>query len=238
MKLASIVPVKNIQRTFDGQFAMMLTHLKDYYPKCNNKQCYKIMDNSLIELGGAVTIEDVWGAALQCNADEIILPDVFQNCDATLLKVMESINWLKDHNKLRAFRLMAVCQGSTIKDFERCFKALESIPEIHCIGIPKVVEKLHPEGRPHFEYLWGGSSKAIHLLGCWTSLDECRRYRRPQLIRSIDTCIPALNSMNIDGKFDAWSARTKLRTIDLIKDEIDETNYNVILYNLKLEGLL
>lgn len=238
MKLASIVPIKDIQRTFDGQYAMMLAHLAKYYPKCQNPGCYKIMDNSLVELGDAVTIEDVWGAGMQCQADEIILPDVFLDGPRTIASVMESIDYLYQTGKIGAMRLMAVCQGKNAEEFERCFRCLSRIPEIHCIGIPKITSTLHPDGRPHFEYLWHNTSKAIHLLGCWTSLDECRKYKHPQLIRSIDTCIPALNSMYQDGKFGTWSDRPKTRTIDLINDKIDDSNYECILYNLKLEGLL
>lgn len=234
MKLASILPVNNINRTFDGQYAMLLAHLADKYPKCNNKGCYKIMDNSLIELGGAVTIKDVFDAGRKCKADEIILPDVFQDSYATLQSVKESLAWLKDRNaNCWGMKYMAVCQGETFSDFCKCFFELEKIPEIHCIGIPKVSSTLAEE-RYSFEFLWQGTSKAIHLLGVWNSLDELRHYVYPSRIRSVDTCLPALLSQN---GCDPWIRRPE-KTIDLLNDKIDTCHYEDILEVLREEGLL
>lgn len=235
MKLASIVPMKNVANTFYGDYAMLLAHLKDYYPKERNRNCYVIMDNSLIELGGAVDVETVYNAAKQCGADEFILPDVFQNADATIAEVRKSIEWLHENDHMYDMRLMAVCQGATVEDFTRCFHTLEQIPEIHCIGIPKVAATLLPEGRPGLEYLWAGSSKVIHLLGCWTNLDEFRQYKRPALIRSCDTCIPALLASR-DIRY-AWCDRPE-KTIDLINDEICWRAYSTIMDQLIDEGLI
>lgn len=234
MKLASIVPVKDIEHTFDGQYAMMLAHLKDYYPKNCNKNCYCIMDNSLIELGGAVDVEQVVEAACQCNADEIILPDVFQDGPATIEKVTEALKWLNEHKVMR-FRYMAVCQGKDIDEFVECFRALENIPQIHCIGIPKVCETLTTSGRPFFEWLWVNSPKQVHLLGCWTSLRELKMYTFPQRIRSVDTCIPALLAVN--GFSDVWMNRP-IKTIDLKNDSIIMLNYLSMMNQLQLEGLV
>ena len=235
MKLASIVPMKNVANTFDGDYAMLLAHLKDYYPKKRNKNCYVIMDNSLIELGGAVDVETVYNAAKQCDADEFILPDVFQDADATIKEVTKSIGWLYTNDHIHEMKLMAVCQGATIDDFIRCFRTLEQIPEIHCIGIPKVAATLMPGGRPALEPLWVGSPKAIHLLGCWTNHGEFTRYQRPALIRSCDTCIPAL--LSTKGIRSAWCDRPE-KTIDLINDEILWGPYGHIMDQLIDGGLL
>lgn len=242
MKLASIVPMKNVERTFDGDYAMMLTHLAKYYPKRENflpasRQCYRILDNSLIELGGAVDMEQLIAAAEMCDADEIILPDVFKDAAATLRSVVQAIEWLDDHQLKHKYRLMAVCQGDTPAEFERCFRTLESFPTIHCIGIPKVAETIHPNGRPGFEYLWQGSPKTIHLLGCWSNLTELLEYENPARIRSVDTCIPALNALTGKG---TWANRTRNRTIDLIKDDLCtcRNSYAEKLENLRRHCLL
>ena len=233
MKRASIVPMKNVEHTFDGDYAMLLAHLKDYYPARRNRNCYVIMDNSLIELGGAVDVETVYNAAKQCSADEFILPDVFRNADATIAKAIESIEWLKQHRHLGEFKLMAVCQGATFEDFVRCFLALEKIQEIHCIGIPKVAATLSTEGRPYLEPLWIGSPKVIHLLGCWNNLTEFTKYKRPALIRSCDTCIPALLSTRDIRS--PWHDRPE-KTIDLINDEILWDAYSDIMDQLMKRG--
>lgn len=237
MKLASIVPMTDVQRTFDGDYAMLLSHLSDYYVPAafDNANCYKIMDNSLIELGGAVDMNMLVHAAMKCGANEIILPDVFCDRKGTIDSVDSSLVWLHKRNMLSRFRLMVVCQGNNPSEFEECFRHLSQYPEIHCIGIPKVAETLLPEGRPGFEYLWQGSSKVIHLLGCWTSLSEFLKYKHPENIRSADTCIPALNSIYCK---EAWDARTQERTIDLIKDKLREPDYTRITEELRRFRLL
>ena len=214
---------------------MLLAHLKDYYPERRNKNCYVIMDNSLIELGGAVDVETVYNAAKQCGADEFILPDVFQDSKATLKEVHKSIGWLYTNNHIGEMRLMAVCQGATLDDFIDCFRQLEQIPEIHCIGIPKVAATLMINGRPSLEPLWEGCPKAIHLLGCYSNLEELLMYKKPALIRSCDTCIPALLSTH--GIRSAWADRPT-KTIDLINDEILWGAYGNIMDQLIDRGLI
>ena len=143
MKLASIVPMKNVDLTFKGSYAMMLAHLAKYYVGVKrNKNCYTIMDNSLIELGSAVTLDQILEAAAICNPDEIILPDVFCDGVATLAKVKECINELKRKGLIGKYRLMVVCQGKDQAEFFRTFIELKDIPEVDCIGIPKVAEKI------------------------------------------------------------------------------------------------
>lgn len=236
MKIASIVPMKNVINTYDGDYAMLLAHLKGYYPdRSVNPNCYVIMDNSLIELGGAVSMKDVYEAAVMCDVDELVLPDVFRNSTATVKSVQESIKWLRDNDRLGKFRLMAVCQGATEEEFAKCFKILENIPEIHCIGIPKVSEELTRDGRPGLEYLWQGCNKEIHLLGCWTNLSELRQYKYPARIRSCDTCIPALLACRHVGS--VWEDRPE-KTIDLIEDQIDFNFYNRIVDQLVDERLM
>lgn len=237
MKIASIMPMKNVQETFIGDYAMLLAHLKGYYSKRSerNKNCYTIMDNSLIELGGAVSIEDVYCAARECEVDEFILPDVFRDATSTLRSVEQSIEWLRRNHHLNEMRLMAVCQGHNAESFAICFAALEQIPEIHTIGIPKVAETLLADGRPGFEQLWQGCNKEIHLLGCWTNLNEFRQYKHPATIRSADTCIPALLSVN--GITDAWSDRPS-KTINLLNDKVNWNNYWKIHDQLLEEGLV
>lgn len=227
MKMASIVPISAIRHTYDGQYAMLLAHLVDYYPKCRNRNCYVIMDNSLIELGGAVDIMTVYKAAKKANANEFILPDVFQNGAATYESVLRSIYRLGLEGKLHDMRLMAVCQGRDRREFEWCFEKLETLNEIHCIGIPKVSATLDTiNGRPGFEQMWQGSPKAIHLLGCWDSLQEFTRYKHPELVRSFDTCIPSLIAR--DRLRHLFVERPK-RTIDFHKDKIDMNYYGAVL---------
>ena len=232
MKLASILPVKNIKHTFDGDYAMLLAHLKDYYPENTNKNCYVIMDNSLIEKENAIDIIELYKAAKQCGADEIIIPDVLQDSLGTLMSLLKSYELLKEYTCDHIdIKLMAVCQGKTLEEFINCYTFLETCSYISTIGIPKIAETLHENGRPGLEDLWVDSRKNIHLLGCYTSLNEIRNYKYPSRIRSIDTCIPALLSQTSRN---VWATRPD-KTIDLIRDEINDLNYHTMMLQLRKE---
>ena len=90
-------------------------------------------------------------------------------------------------------------------------------------------------GRPGFEKIWEGCGKAIHLLGCWHSLREMMQYKHPELIRSCDTCIPALLAVN--NIYNVWSPRPE-KTIDLINDAFDPVVYEELLGQLREERLI
>lgn len=237
MKLASIVPVSYMEHTCDADYAMLLAHLADYYPEevIENSQCYKIMDNSLIECGQAMSIDDIIKAARRCRAQEVVLPDVFNDGPNTYRKAIDTLAYIKRIHALREFRWMAVCQGRDLEEFVECFELLSRIPEIHCIGIPKVTERFHPTlGRRLLENFWQGCSKAIHLLGVAKNLAELREYYNPAGIRSVDTCIPALLSKTTNYP---WMDRPE-KTIDLLNDTVNKFNYDNIIQSLQRERLI
>lgn len=173
-------------------YNMFLTHLVEKYPDyaevAANCSGYKILDNSLIECGSAMSLERVLDAAALIGADEIILPDVFQKGPETLEAVTKAIEHLKNVGKIGKYKLMAVAQGRNVLEWIECFRKLSAMPEITCIGIPKVCAKMHEWGRPYFEEAWKDTNKEIHLLGLWYGWEELDRYKYPEKIRGIDTC--------------------------------------------------
>lgn len=201
MQVIHIVPVENTATAVEYNPCMMmcLTHLVEKYPAyadaMKKYSGYKILDNSLIELGGAMDLERVVAAAQQIDADEIILPDKFMDCEGTLDLVVDSIKRLEDSNMLGKYKLMAVAHGSNYVEWTHCFKELEKMDAVDVIGIPKVLAKMHQAGRPAFESIWEYSSKMIHLLGLWYSWFELAEYHVPKKIRSCDTCLAAYQSL-------------------------------------------
>lgn len=216
MKIAHIYPINNLACMVGQQYNMLLTHLalensayRDFGKELSETS-YTILDNSLIELQGkSLGIEAVCDMAEAMNVHEIILPDVFQNEEDTKMAYHKSMSYL--HKRYWGteipFRIMAVAQGSSIEEFEECFDYFNRCKDIDTIGIPKICTKLHPQGRPYFEYLWEKSNKDIHLLGLWYSFTELKEYKNPGLIRSVDTCQKAFlikhnkkwNSVRPDG---------------------------------------
>lgn len=237
MQLINIMPVANLEDTKYQPMQMFLTHLvlsnETYRQFAKEYTGYKILDNSIIELGETASIEKVLEAAEMIEADEIILPDIFQDCDATLKAVNDSLEYLRKNNLIGKYGLMAVAQGRTPEDWERCFSILNEMPEIHTIGIPKILAKIRPGGRPSFEYCWATSEKDIHLLGLYYTFSELFDYENPSKIRSCDTCQFAFIVKN----HLKWnSVRPDGFTIDLEKDRCEiSPDYLEFLDYLRLE---
>lgn len=238
MQLINIFPLGNICGEYAQSMHMFLTHLvekyKMYAKVAQDVSGYKILDNSVIELGNAVSIERIVKAAEKIQADEIILPDVFMNCTSTIESTKRAIDSLYElyPRKKWSFKLMAVAQGATISEWYKCYKTLLDMPEVDVIGIPKVLATMHPEGRPYFVNKYCDlNTKPHHLLGLWYSFTEFRRYNNLEKIRSCDT---SLLSYLIKNNLDILDVRSDNFTIDL---ELDVFDFNK-LQNMHFGGLL
>lgn len=194
MQLINIFPVANADMEFEQPMHMFLTHLVEKYPHyakiARQVDGYKILDNSLIELGGAVDILRVIEAAEKIQADEIILPDVFQDGAGTLEAVDRALDTIDSMFRGKCpFKLMAVAQGKDYTEWYECYEKFLDCDEIDVIGIPKVCAKMLPGGRPEVMRTARCNllAKPHHLLGLWYSVTELMEYKYPEHIRSCDT---------------------------------------------------
>lgn len=238
MQLINIFPLGNICMEYQQNMHMFLTHMVEKYPAyaeaARNAPGYKILDNSLIELGGAVDLERVVKAAEIIRADEIILPDVFASGPATIDAVQFAIKELNRMypNRSWPFKLQAVAQGCDEEEWYECYMELVKNPDVDVIGIPKVLARMHPQGRPHFvNELCNLFAKPHHLLGVWYSLSELAEYRELRHIRSCDTVI-----LGYMAKYGMLAAGTRPDgyTLDLEKDVVD---YSRVKSDANLKGL-
>lgn len=233
MKLINIYPLGNLNMHYGQDMHMFLTHLVEKYPFyaefAKNVRGYKILDNSLIELGGAVDLDRVLAAAEKIGADEIILPDVFCKGPETLDAVADALTMIHGiYPDGCPFKLMAVAQGRDEEEWYTCYKALMQNPYIDVVGIPKVLAKMHPQGRPHFvNELCNLGYKPHHLLGLWYSMTELNEYERLCDIRSCDSVL-----MGYMAKYGLMEngVRPDGYTVDL---EMDVLNYDNIKYRCK-----
>lgn len=223
MKLIHIMPLGNLSYEYQQDMHMFLTHLVEKYPAYEEvaRDCpgFKILDNSLIELGGSVAMERVHDAALAIGADEIVLPDVFLNGPKTIESVQNALKWLRDKYPKGnwPFRLMAVAHGANEQEWTDCYRDLLEMPEIDTIGIPKILAKMHPQGRPYFVNTYCRlDQKDHHLLGLWYSFEELERYDRLENIRSCDTVLKAF--FRVHHMDPSKSVRPDGFTIDLEKN--------------------
>lgn len=183
---------------------MFLTHLifkdKAYRDMARNHKGYKILDNSLIEIGGALSMRDVLNAAELIEADEVVLPDVFMDGEATIESTTDALEeYVED---LKQYKTMAVVHGKTEDEWLRTFLYFSERSDVDVLGIPKVMhEQFFVDWRPGRPSLLSKvidlTDKDIHLLGLWNSFDELYYYGDDlEKIRSMDTSLPSLLELN------------------------------------------
>lgn len=233
MDLCTINPKGTWEWMFENPTVMLLTHLVERFPEYKEmalkSNVYKILDNSLIELGGALSMERLVNAAEAIQADEIILPDVFQDGAATVEEAKKSINWLKEHNMLGKYKLMVVCHGKTFEEWEDCFNKVNAMPEVDVIGVPKVTATWLPNhNRDDLYPIFKNTNKQVHLLGSWYSLSELLTLRKEcwDFVRSADTCLPALCAIQ---NITVWDDRDGTIELDREYEELTREKYDVIL---------
>lgn len=231
MQIAHIYPVSNSDYMYNQKYSMLLTHLAMKYPEYLNTGMmlsslgkYTILDNSLIENNGvALNLSDVCDMADIMEVSEVVLPDVFNNKEATIESYKRSMNYLMDryHNNI-PFKIMAVVQGKDANEFESCYRWFRDYGGMDTLGIPKVCAFKHPQGRPYFEYLWQDPDRDfdIHLLGLMYSFTELLEYKYPKKIRSVDTCQKSF-LIKENKRWD--SVRSNGHTVDLDNDSIQSS---------------
>lgn len=227
MELINIYPTANLDYYAKQEMNMFLTHLVEEDEAYRNMAIkyngYKILDNSLIELDGALSMENVLVAADLIGADEVVLPDVFMDGEATIKRTTEALEEYAE--ELKRYKTMAVVHGKTEDEWLRTFLYFSERPDVDVLGIPKVMHKQFSEnwqlGRPS---LLGKvidlTDKEIHLLGLWNSFDELYFYGNDlEKIRSMDTSLPSLLELNKRSIF-SERADCKQDTINLQKDKL------------------
>lgn len=142
MKFCAIAPINKLKDTRENIIHMALTHLCDdpkyvqFFQREKEAGKFIILDNSIIELGSACTIEKVLSAAEKIGADEIVLPDVFLEGKKTVEEAKKYVDLVHD----KGYRVMAVAHGRTIEEWSSC--ALELVKlKVDTLGIPKVLSK-------------------------------------------------------------------------------------------------
>lgn len=239
MNLCTINPKGTWEWMYENPTVMLLTHLVEQYPEyakmARESNVYKILDNSLIEIGSALSMERLLNAAERIDADEIILPDVFKDGEATVVEAKKSIEWLRAHNMLGKYKLMVVCHGNTFEEWQHCFDQLNAMPEVDVIGVPKVTATWLPsQNRSELYPIFKNTTKEIHLLGSWYSLSELLTLGKEcwDFVRSADTCLPALCA--IQNKT-VWENRDGTIELDKEYKELTREKYDQVLNSFEKE---
>lgn len=202
MNFAAIAPIARLRDIEENAVHMALAHLCDnekyvnFYKGQSDQGKFIILDNSVIELGKAVTPEFLLEAAGKIGAHEIVVPDVYNNASETVKLARQFIPKIKNHG----YRLMGVAHGKNISEWLWCVRNLIECG-VDTIGVPKViVQNMGSTGRVNC--LRNLARKfapyeipTIHLLGVWDDpLEMIRIYLEEakgtiNRIRSVDSAI-------------------------------------------------
>ena len=158
---------------------------KEFYREAHSRGHFIIVDNGAAELGASIDIATVTQVADDLGADEIILPDVLDDCAKTLEYTERALEFVPVKRR-------AMCpQGGNWFEWLLCAKKMV---DWGCatLCVAKRYERF-PGGRPYalqmiMERGWHKTCN-IHLLGCYENplREIARAYHTFPGIRGVDT---------------------------------------------------
>lgn len=124
------------------EYHLVLAHLcrsqtySDFYQKVPG---FKILDNGAAE-GASVSNAFLMRLADELNVNEVVVPDVLSNCDATLASAAEFQHDVNvEAARAAGIKFMGVIQGTNTSEFMKCLNGFAyRHPWITTIGIPRL----------------------------------------------------------------------------------------------------
>lgn len=174
---------------YDEQYAR-------FYREAIKRSKYSILDNSCFELGQSIPGEVLAKIYADYLPSLLVLPDVMGDVDQTINLTKEFLDSINSSE----IKYMAVLQGKTKEEYERCLQYYNAIDSIEVIGINY---RDLADGTMRLSFLLemhkqGKLKKSIHLLGCNNPI-EFRQYLDTPfrgLIKSVDTSSPIIHGWN------------------------------------------
>jgi len=172
-----------------AQYVLEDPYYEGIYQMLRKQDHFIMLDNGAAEKGHSIGIENVVKAADALGGvDEIVMPDVLDECNATIAATKAALKFVPE--RMRA----VVPQGRDWADWEYCATTLITLG-CRTICIAKRYEAL-PGGRPYAldiirSHNWH-QSHSVHLLGCYRNpLKEIRDIAASApWVRGIDTAAP------------------------------------------------
>ena len=217
---------------------------KKYYMDAGKSGRTWIMDNSLFELGDALTNDQLAAAVEEMRPTWYIVPDCLHNKDITI-------------GRFRAFKeihpgLPGICigvvQGSTVEEMDECYKFMSehadkiAIPfdskSFECYSeSPDILEKWCQGRQAYIQHLvdtglWN-NNKPHHLLGCSYAKEFANRLYREISIESCDTSNPVVAAIHYlpYGEM-GLTTKPSVKLCNLIDYELSEIQQNILQHNV------
>lgn len=216
---------------------------RDFYINSIKEGRKVLLDNSLFELGDALTVEDVRKGVLDINPTWVVVPDCLNDADTTIKRFKE---WEKECSDLDVLTI-GVAQGNTLEEITRCYIFMSkhadkiAIPfdseafnelvthynklDVWCNGRQAFVQYLVDEG------IWN-NDKPHHLLGCSYAREFANPLYRQISIETIDTSNPVVAGLlGFKYEEDGLNYKPSIKLCDLINAEVREGQLATIKYN-------
>lgn len=182
-KVAEIVPVDQLQDIKDNHYHMCLAHLVaighnnkqaeryiEFYRQMSDEGKYVLMDNGAAE-GSQLNPDALVKQYEKIMPTEIVIPDTLNDANNTLAKMF---NWLEHFSNL-PYKMMAVPQGKTFKEWKACAYIMMQEKRVNTIGISKFLniatgdETIRHKAVRYLDKIamkLGRDDIEYHLLGC------------------------------------------------------------------------
>lgn len=252
MLISHEVPISLLEESKSfNDYDYCLLHLtkiskyRNFYKKAVQEGRKVLLDNSLFELGDALTIKDVREGVLNIHPTWVVVPDRLDNAEVTIQRFREWEDSCSDLNVLT----IGVAQGNTLRDLVMCY--LFMAKHADKIAIPfdsyafnELVHGKTPletwcEGRQLFiEYLkknnlW--SSKPHHLLGCSLAKEFSNPLYNELNIETIDTSNPVVAAIKgFKYTEEGLSIKPSIKLCDLIDENLSEEQQVLLKYNVDI----
>ncbi len=224
MRFAPIVPVQYHPAGFSN-FHLILAHevlqdpfIREYYQKLPD--AHIILDNSVIELGDAMSFDDMLEARTHFPQSWLVVPDALRDFDKT---VSNGARFARHMGKVSDYdwgRLMIVPQAETIEEWLECLSTLVPMYRRNatlCVGIGRLFEDQVEGGRRALyemaQSIWPGP---YHLLGIQHQIQEVYWAKDKENVWGCDSSLPARAAL-VGKASDA---------IEDLRKEPDVTEYN------------
>lgn len=214
--------------------------------ECVSKGRETILDNSIFELGTAWNPERFAYWVNEMKPTWYIIPDVLDDCDATIASYER---FIKEYPDLPG-KAIAVAQGKTYNDLVLCYNWLKNETKVEKIALsfnhPFFQEEYIGTSRNKYEAMMRGRQAALnkmilegvintnkkhHLLGCGLP-QEFKMYRNLKWVDSLDTSNPVVHGM-LGITYDHWGLDDKqsVKLYTMMNDKVD--NWDIIESNIK-----
>lgn len=252
MLISHEVPIALLEKSRKfNDYDYCLLHLTYEYPEY--RQYYidavksgrrVLLDNSIFELGDALTNDQLAKGVLDIRPTWYVVPDCLHNRDTTIER-FESFK--KTYSDLPGLKI-GVAQGSTVEELTDCYKYMSenadkiAIPfdskafesytgyvdtlERWCTGRQMFIQHLVDKG------IWN-QEKPHHLLGCSYAKEFSNNLYRNISIESCDTSNPIVAGIaGIKYGQDGLNVKPSTKLCELLyhkltKDEMEAVKYNV-----------